>query len=164
MKKLLLFEIPVYSMTKQAFDAKWEEINESRFLALRGFSEDEIKDYSYLLDYPRNQWKYNQIIGYIAIYVSAQDVWFDIYLSSDKRYYANSNTKHFIQNILANGTHFRVSENDDNEMIRKKIREQLKSIKTNHLRRGFYIDYELFNNIFPYVDIREIMNTLDIDL
>lgn len=56
----------------------------------------------------------------------------------------------------ANGTHFYVSKESDEE-IKRDIREMLKGIEKEHLRKSFYVDYSTFENIFEYVNIQEIM-------
>ncbi len=148
-------------MSKSKFDEKWEKINDTRQLNFSGFTGQTKKEYIYSLDYPRYIWKYNQIVGYIVISVSTHDVWFELFLSLDKRFYADSKTKHFIQNTFANGLHFHVVSTDSDEVIHERIRKQLESIEKNNIRKDFHTDYESFDNIFPYVNIRGIMNNIE---
>lgn len=145
MEQKILFEIPIYSMSEKEFNKRWKKRKDylyNMFISGRNTEEDARRFVSDSC-FPKCVWKYNQIIGFIRISVSKRDVWFDIYRSLDKIYYANSKTKHFIQNMHANGTHFYVS-NLTNEYIKPNILETLKSIEKNSLKKKFYVDYSAF--------------------
>lgn len=161
MEKKTLFEIPIYSMSKKEFNRRWDKQKQKLHdtYVSHGHSEEDTQYYVSRFSFPRSLWEYNQIIGYIKISVSRHDVWFDIYCSLDKIYYADSKQKHFIQNIQANGTHF-YSSKPDNKMIKEEIFKWLKAIEKDHLKKSFYVDYTAFNNIIEYVDIEQIMKTL----
>ena len=161
MEKKTLFEIPIYAMCEKEFNKRWKKRKDSLYdmFISGGNTEDKARLYVSDSCFPRCLWKYNQIIGYIRISVSNHDVWFDIYRSLDKIYYADSKQKHFIEDIHANGTHFYVS-NPTDECIKKDIRDWLKSIEKNHLKKRFYVDYTTFDNIFEYVDIAQIMKSM----
>ena len=161
MEKTTLFEIPIYAMSKKEFNKRWDKQKKTLYdtYISHGHSEEDTKYYVSKFSFPRSLWEYNQIIGYIKISVSKHDVWFDIYCSLDKVYYADSKQKHFIQDIQANGTHFYLSNPQDKE-IKTKIFEWLRSIERNYLRKSFYVDYSTFNNIIEYINIEQIMKTL----
>lgn len=103
MEKKTLFEIPIYSMSKKEFNRRWDKQKQKLHdtYVSHGHSEEDTQYYVSRFSFPRSLWEYNQIIGYIKISVSRHDVWFDIYCSLDKIYYADSKQKHFIQNIQA---------------------------------------------------------------
>lgn len=148
-------------MSEKEFNKRWEKRKNFLYnMFIRGGNtEDNAKLGVSYSCFPKCVWKYNQIIGFIQISVSKHDVWFDIYRSLDKIYYANSKSKHFIQDIHANGTHFYAS-NLTNEEIKQNILKWLKSIEKNHLEKRFYVDYSAFRNIFDYVDIAQIMKSM----
>ena len=161
MERKTLFEIPIYSMSEKEFNKRWKKRKDflyNMFIS-GGSTEDNAKLGVSYSCFPKCIWKYNQIIGFIQISVSRRDVWFDIYRSLDKIYYADSKSKHFIQNIHANGTHFYVS-GMTNEDIKQNILKELKSIEKYHLEKKFYVDYSAFYNIFDYVDISQIMKAM----
>ena len=112
-----------------------------------GNTEEDAKRFVAHSCFPQCVWKYNQIIGFIRISVSKRDIWFDIYRSLDNVYYAQSKSKHFIQNVHANGTHFYVS-NLSNEYIKQNILEWLRGIEREYLEKRFYVDYSVFHNLF----------------
>lgn len=106
--------------------------------------------------YPKSIWKYNQIIGFVTISLTKQDVVFNIYCSLDKRYYTDSKRKHFIVDWNINGAHFNII-NSDNAVI--KIKEWLKKIKTDYLQK-YYLDCSVFNSTIDCLDIEMILNKL----
>lgn len=161
MEQKTLFEIPIYAMSEKEFNKRWEKKKAELYdtFVSHGTTEEHARLYVSDSCFPRCLWKYNQIIGYIRISVSRHDVWFDVYRSLDKIYYADSKQKHFIEDIHANGTHFYVSKQSDEE-IKQDIREMLKSIEKEHLRKSFYVDYSTFDNIFEYMNIQEIMKSM----
>lgn len=161
MERKTLFEIPIYAMSEKEFNKRWDKKKAEIYdmFISHGHTDESAKSGISTLCFPRCIWKYNQIIGFIKISVSRHDVWFDIYSSLDKIYHADSKQKHFIQDIHANGTHFYVS-NQSNDDIKRTIQEWLRDIEKEFLRKSFYVDYSTFNNIFNHVDIELIMKTL----
>lgn len=161
MEQRTLFELPIYSMSEKEFNKRWNKKKANLYNSFinSGHTDDSAKLGISTICFPHCLWRYNQIVGFIKISVSKHDVWFDIYCSLDKIYYADSKQKHFIQDIHANGTHFYVSNPIDTE-IKEAIRECLKGIEKDHLRKSFYVDYSTFNNIFDYINIEQIMKTL----
>lgn len=158
MKRKTLFEIPVYAMNEKEFDKRWGKKKSKMYeeLVKHGHTEECAKEMIYSLCFPNSVWKYNQVIGFINISISRTDVWFDIYLSLDKRFCAVSKKKHFVQDIHANGTHFYTSDKS-NDDIKQTIRTWLKMIEKDYLRNSFYVDYSSYNAIINYIDIKQMM-------
>lgn len=156
-----LFEIPIYAMGENEFNKRWQKRKSFLYNMFINGGNSESGAELYVSDccFPKCVWEYNQIIGFIRISVSKHDVWFDIYLSLDKKYYADSKYKHFIQDIHANGIHFYVS-NPTDDYIKQNIREWLKDIEKSYLEKRFYVDYSTFDNIFEYVNIAQIMKSM----
>lgn len=161
MKQKTLFEIPIYAMSEKEFNKRWDKKKSNLYnmFVSHGQTEENAKLFVSDSCFPRCIWEYNQIIGYIKISVSRSDVWFDVYCSLDNIYYADSKRKHFIQDMHANGTHFYAADRD-NEYIKENILKWLKGIENDHLKKSFFVDYSTFNNIFEYVDIKQIMKSL----
>lgn len=161
MEQKTLFEIPIYAMDENEFNKRWQKRKSFLYNMFINGGNSERDAELYVSDccFPKCVWEYNQIIGFIRISVSKHDVWFDIYLSLDKKYYADSKYKHFIQDIHANGTHFYVSDPTD-DYIKQNIREWLKDIEKSHIEKRFYVDYSTFDNIFEYVNIAQIMKSM----
>lgn len=155
MEQKTLFEIPIYSMSEAEFNNRWDARNKK----LSEFFGEKVNARLLASNHPENVWKYNQIIGYIVISVSKSDVWFDIYKSLDSKYYAVSKTKHFIQNMQVNGLHFGVNNENDTE-IHEEIKDMLRNVEKDYIKKEMFIDYSTFSNVFDAIDIRRMMDNL----
>lgn len=160
MDKKVLFEIPIYSMTEKEFNKRWtKKKNDVYNEYVRVNDENRARMLSRRMIVPKDVWKYNQIIGYIVISVSKDDIWIDLYKETQReRYHAIRDQKHYIRNVCLNGMHFRTERLDD-EDIHKEIRNMLKEIEHSHLKHTMYVDYSTFENVFDYLNIKQIMNS-----
>lgn len=161
MREKVLFEIPIYAMSEELFNKRWKEKKEKLYeeFISSGLTKEEAEQGVSSCYYPKWLWQYNQIIGFIKISVNATDVIFDVFCSMDKKYYIDSRQKHFIEDLRCNGTHFYAIGKAE-KTIKKEIREWLKIIETEHLKKQFYVDYSTFNNIFDFVRVSAVMKTL----
>ena len=160
MTEILLFEIPVYPWSKEEFDKKWKIKNSKLVeeMTQHGHSNEDAEKISSQLSFPNRLWRYNQIVGYITITVTKQDVFFDLYCTMDKRFYFDTKTKHFIQNMGMLGTHFPIDAKTNAE-IKIEIQKWLKIIQNERLKR-FYVDYSVFDTVFEHTDIRAIVDEI----
>lgn len=160
-KEKILFEIPIYSMSRDEFDAKWSARCAALYnhLIEHGHTDDSAKESVSAICYPYRVWEYNQIVGYIKISVSATDVLFRLYCSMEKRHRFNSKEKHFIQDWGITGAHF-YADGMSNKEIKEGIRFWLNAIEKDYLHKKYHVEYETFNNVFDFIDIREIMETI----
>ncbi len=154
-----LFEIPIYAMTEKEFAKRWGRIKSKLSHLCDGFEDEKTKMLVLGLKHPRDVWKYNQIIGVIVISVTRSDVYFDIYKSTDTRFYADSGTKHFIT-YMPMRPHFYAYKMKDKK-LHDEIRTRLKQIEKNYIRESMFVDYHSFNNIFDAVNIRRIMDSCE---
>lgn len=76
MVKKTLFEIPVYSMSEKEFNRRWDKLDRKlrETYTTSSHHEEDSLHFVSSISFPRNIWKYNQIIGYIKISVSNHDV------------------------------------------------------------------------------------------
>lgn len=161
MKEKTLFEIPIYSMSEIEFNNRWENIknkHNSNFYS-RNNSKEDTQNAFFNIYYPRNVWEYNQIIGYVKISVTQQDVNFKIYCTSDKRFYADTCVKHFIKDTFTIGSHF-YAGSDSDETIKNNIRDWLHSFKSDSYYKRFYFDFTTYNNLIDFINIKEIMKSI----
>ena len=158
MNEVTLFEIPIYSMEEKEFNRRWDK---------------EIKKYIYTNEqynqirntfFPKNLWKYNQIIGYIVInlvkYDYGIDINFEWYQSDKKLYRFNSNEKNFVQNESLIGYQFFVDESDSNNEIKNEIREWLNDLLKDECLKKRYVDLSVFEIQLKYMNIKKIISDL----
>lgn len=81
MQEKTLFEIPIYAMSENEFNKRWNEKREKLYadFVKHGHTDESAKQGVSSCFYPRWLWEYNQIIGYIKVSVTATDVIFDVF-------------------------------------------------------------------------------------
>ena len=160
MKSIIIYEITINKKNELSFNKKWDKEIKKRIKEFvdNGHTSSEASKIINQIYYPKTLWKYNQIIGYITISISKQDVIFDLYKSINKRYIYKSSKKHFIINQNLNGVHFNIVDRD-NIFIKSKIKEFLELIYKTSLSK-YYLDYTTFNNTIDFLDIKKIVNSL----
>lgn len=144
-KKISL--IPIYSMSKEKFNNKWKKKKES------------VDFVSELYD-PIENWKYNQIIGFVEVLISKQDIIFEVYKYRLQRYIFTSKRKKFMDNIHVNGTHFRIVGMNNNE-IRVNFMHYLDLFKDSFTSDNEYLDLEIINNTLESIDFKKIITSLN---
>ena len=162
MKKLILFEIPIYSMKKDTY-------NKRCYNHIEKYAKQTTpNNYEFFYSFLKNTiliqrpWLYNQIIGYIVISFYQNSIWFDEYATLDKKIHAIGNTKHYIKNMMLNGYHFFVPNNMTNAEIKHNIIKWIKSIEKEILNKPWFLEKELFINQLNYIDIRKIIDDINI--
>jgi len=143
-------------MSEKEFNKRWDkQINKLVEKAGGSCNRDELSQFSL----PECLWKFNQIIGYIIISSTKNEIIFNLYCSTDKKYFADSKKKHWMINWDMNGTHFETNSKSEYE-IKTEICKWLKIIYKEHLHSKHFIDLSTFNNIINYIDIKKMMKTL----
>ena len=161
MNEKTIFEIPIYSMSKDKFESRWKIKKETLYKDFVGHGHTAESARRGVINcfYPRWLWKYNQIVGYINISVTRYDVNFALYCSMDRQYRIDSKSRHYIEDWSINGAHFRIEEKTNLD-IREEIRTWLRYIHDEHLSGRFYIDYSVFDGVVDFLDIRGIVDAL----
>lgn len=162
MEKKTLFEIPVYCTSEDIFYRKWKRKKDEMYenFLNSGHTPKSARECVARCCYPKDRWRYNQIIGYITVSISPGNVWFNVFCSMDKRIPFNSGKKHFIEDWHIGGYHFFVPDRETNEQIREKIRQMLHFIQNEQLKKEYDVDFTVFENIFQYVDVRQAISDL----
>ena len=137
MEEKTLFEIPIYSMSETDFNNRWKKKKERLiqiFLERENTRENALK-YLPILIKDKDIWKYNQIIGYIKISVTRQEVRFKVYKPINATQYRIDRTSRYvIKELLNTGLHFYAIPLTEEE-IKLKIREYLQSIERKYLKK-----------------------------
>lgn len=155
-----LFEIPVYAMSRKNLSKRYCVFRKRLQDKQIPCSEEHMNGLVELMTYPYRLWDYNHIIGYIQISIDRRDVLFDIFLPmpNKERYRWRSERKIFLYNILANGTHFYVSDQMRNEDIQVRTAEMLREVIETHIPKRYCVDTEAFdhlNNKLDYISVIE---------
>ena len=108
--------------------------------------------------YPRNVWKYNQIVGFVEIAVSSRDISFNVQKTLDSRIQAVGKTKHYIQDMMTNGMHFPIDDMPNEELVIK-IDEHLDAIQMN-LQKPFCLYRETYNAAKHHINFRGIQEEM----
>lgn len=156
--KILLYELPIYLLSEKAFLSKCQKEKEKTIkLFVENNSSEEKAIESFQRNfYPKYIWKYNQIIGYIEISATKQDIFFELYCTMDKRIHLFSGQKHYIEDWRISGAHFNWG-NKSNAEIRKEIIEHIKSVK-KMVDKKYYINDKALIVTLRYLDIKRLLN------
>lgn len=157
MKQVRIFEVPIYSMKEDIFNNRWKNYFQNNFSNVNKEIMESIKD----VYFPMNVWKYNQIVGYITISISKNDIWFDLYSSLNKKFQFKSKTKQFIQDTNLLGWHFRVEDDDNNDFIKNNIIKLLNNLIKEKQFKNRYIDLSVFNQQIQFINIRDAIDNLN---
>ena len=152
----IIFEIPIYSMSKKEFNKRWDKrktewIEDSVRI---GNSVEKAKEIIYVCYYPQYIWKYNQIVGFVEISIGLRDVVLNVQKTLDTRMVAVSKTKHFIQDLRTNGMHFPISGLHNVEIV-SEIDDLLKGIQKD-LPGKMCLYLDTYNRIKNHIDFMGI--------
>lgn len=155
----IIYEIPIYSMPEKEFKRRWDRWKKEWYERSEqmGRSPEQTEEIITMLmsrQYPRTVWKYNQIVGFVEIAVTARDVVFNVQKTLDSKIHALGKTKHFIQDMRTNGMHFPIN-NMTNEEIVAKVEGYLQAIQTD-LQGRFCLYLDTFNHVKHYIDYKGI--------
>lgn len=159
MNRLILFDIPIYSMTEKEYKNRCYKYIEK--YACETTPDNYELFYSHLENscYKSRPWKYNQIVGYIIISFKDGSIWFDEYRTSDKRIRAIGNAKHIIQNMMLNGYHFYLRNNMDNNEIKNEMIKWIEDIEKNTINKPLWLDKNMFLLQLNCIDIKKMIGS-----
>lgn len=151
----IIFEIPIYSMPKKEFERRWNKWKDDWYKRSEQMGHsveetEEVVNSIMVTQYPRNVWKYNQIVGFVEIAINSRDISFNVQKTLDKRIQAVGKAKHYIQDMMTNGKHF-LYHNMTNEEIVTEIDSYLDSIE-HELTKPFCLCRDTYNNIKNHID------------
>lgn len=164
MNDVRIFEIPIYGISKEVFNEKWERhISKTvdTWVKMGWDREKALNEYESLL-FPRTVWKYSQIIGYLTIDISASDIFFDIYAPMGEQYRYNTSRKLYIHCWSVIGQHFRIEDTMSNDDILKEIHWWIAETRKDCLKK-WYLDTSTFDNVSPFVDYRGIIENIKLN-
>lgn len=151
----MIYAIPIYSMPKKEFKRRWDNWKNKWYERMQQMEYSVEKTEGIVNDimdmqYPRNVWEYNQIVGLIEIKISPRDVSFNVQKTLDTRIQAVGKTKHYIQDMMTNGKYFTIGNMTNAEIVLE-IDKYLDSIE-QELTKPFCLYRDTYNNIKNYID------------
>lgn len=156
----IIYEIPIYAMPEKEFNRrkdKQKAKNIAYSMSL-GNSEERAREIYSTYWHPEYLWKYNQIVGFLEIAIGSRDISFNVQKTLDKKMYALSKTKHFIQDLRTEGMHFPIG-NMNNEEILSEVESYIESFqKEMPGKMCLYLD--TFNTVKRHIDFRGIHTEL----
>ena len=157
-----LYSIPIYSCKKEKFLNDYNKFIYRKSELMRNTAKetgmitvDEAIDRTKKQYWLEQIWIYNQIIGYIKIYLWENTIWFDLYLPNKNRIMKFSSKKNLVSLIQLNGVHFSLL-NDNNEM-KSEMKKYLK-MAIDCVPEKYYVntnEFDLLNNIIDYTQLVE---------
>lgn len=155
-----VFEIPVYRKDPEKLVADLDKIYVNEILRISPLSDvtnfKEHRSYQYFWKRQGNPYPYNQIVGWVVLWVRNDSILGEYYAVIGQR------LTHACKKIPFEwlGRAFEVCILDDHtdETIRESIREEIQLLTTSGRFKNRWIDLEAFDNLAPYINWRKIVN------
>jgi len=161
-KIVVLCEVPIYGTTQESYNKYWD-LQAEKFIKECLAVAPDRKDIKQLRGtFLRNvMWKYNQIVGFIRISMSRNEINFEEFISFSKYRRDNKRTVSLIQ---FNGDHhFYIGHANSNKEISTMIREELEGYVKHKLKShpNYYFDTTAFLNIIDYIDFISLIKRIE---
>ena len=160
MKETVIFSLPIYSCTEKVFYNDYQKYlkrkasDAIRIYAEFNKTEDEAIKATERFYWKKRIWKYNQIIGYLQIFLLGNSLAFSRYLPEEKNIMRFSNKKKYVCKIPVLGMYVQLT--GTNEKI---ANELLKTIKKIAQMNKWIIDtseFELFYKDINYLKFKNM--------
>lgn len=160
----VVHEIPIYSMPEKEFRRRWNKWKQNLYVQSEqmGNTVEQTEEFVSMIvrsQYPRNVWKYNQIVGFVEIAISPRDVIFHVHETLDSRIHALGKTKHYIRDTATSGIHFQIKKMSNLELVAE-MDKKLQLIQ-NGLAKWFCLYLDTYNVVKLHIDYRAIQRELE---
>ena len=158
--EIMIYEILICSMPEEEFKRRWEKWKNkwyeySEQMGRSAEETEEVVNNIMATEYPRNVWKYNQIVGFVEIAIGPRDIAFNVQKTLDKRIQAVGKTKHYIQDMMTNGMHFSFNSMTNAEIVAK-VDIYLDSIE-KEITKPFCLYRDTYNNTKNHIDFKGVV-------
>lgn len=162
MERRIIAEMPIYAFSPEEFEKRWKEKTKRRYskLIAQGYTKDESENIVQRLYSRRGQWRYNQLVGMMCLYLKNDDsIYFGLYCKDGKKKYRVTTecSPPFPDRCTYVSRRLIVFKNDTNEKIRRGIIEKIKDLQSLEQIKTFYVDYEAFNNFAKAVNFKKLL-------
>ena len=159
MNKKWLCDIPIYAMSEHRYNDKLNRLREKYFRLNNSGSIDEYsKSIANQNTRPYSIWKYNEMVGFIEIYVDGFDIIFDYYLADFERYNCFSSKKKHIM-LYQPGYDHLFTDGKTNDEIINDLKDSLNNIidSMKNYKKDLYYDFSMLDNVVKYIDLRKFV-------
>ena len=145
----VILSLPIYSCSKEKFKSLYEKRIERIANSMFCASSDINRAYTIARNYEwkKGIWKYNQIIGYLEVFLHGSSLAFNAYLPEEKNIMKFSNVKKYLRLVEIYG--FYVQIIGTNNDVAKKLLDKIKAIEKS---KKWHLDYGMFNMVYKDID------------
>ena len=143
-----LFSLPIYSCPSEKFEKLFEKhiLNKAKSSYYYPSDIETAKRNVRKFEWKKGIWKYNQIVGYLEVFVLGGSLAFRCYIP-EERTTRFSNVKKYFRLVEIYGMYIQLT--GTNKTIAHRLLEVIKSIQR---KNKWYIDYSLFNRVYENID------------
>lgn len=159
MKETVIFSLPIYSCSEKVFSNAYKKYlkrkasDAIRIYAEFNRTEDEAIKVTERFYWKKRIWKYNQIIGYLQIFLFGNSLAFSRYLPEEKNIMRFSNKKKYVCRMPVLGMYVQLT--GTNEKI---ANELLKTIKNIAQMNKWIIDTSEFKLFYKDINYLKFKN------
>lgn len=161
------FEIAIYRTSREQFNKKYDsdlQLYLEQFQKLSGFTRDpvidntRIHDKQYFWENYGGPWQYNQVIGWVRLYVLGSQLRGDLWMMTGKRLHRKSRNQ--IRHV---GKAFEIdfTPDESSAQIRSKLEQELERLQKEWCKKKRFLDLECFRCLAPCIDWRKLMGMKD---
>jgi hypothetical protein len=155
-----IFEIAVYRKSPNELVKDLKKTYENELLAISPFTD--LKNYKdrpafqYFWERQGNPYPYNQVIGWLILWVRNDSILGEYYKVSAKRVTHNCRKHPF--EWKGKAFDFPIFEKDVDSDVIKKIKQEIYQLSKNGVFKGRFIDTMAFDNLAPYIEWRKMID------
>ncbi|MBU1298081.1 MAG: hypothetical protein KJ963_06865 [Bacteroidetes bacterium] len=157
MKEKYFFTIPVYICSPEEYNKKRERYFNNQF---KRYKVDDSKESKELFEeafkmYLWHPWKFNQIVGFIELFIWGKDIRGEYYFISSKRLSVHQKNKKYTWcgKAFEMGVYFE----KQSDTIYKTLIEHLENLRNEKPFKGRYIDLREFYEISSFIDWKRLL-------
>ncbi len=159
MERRIIAEMPIYAFSPKEFEKRWKEKKKRKCskLIAQGYSKEDAEEIVTRLYTFQSQWRYNQLVGMMCLYVKNDDsIYFGLYCKDGDRKYRITTecSPPFPDRLTYVSRSLIVFKDDTNEKIRRGIKNKIIDLQSLEQIKTFYIDCEAFNNLTEAVNFK----------
>jgi len=153
------FEIAIYRTRRERFNKKYDSdlqsyLEQSQKLSgfIRDIDNTRIHDKQSFWENYGGPWQYNQIVGWIRLYILGSQLRGDLWMMTGKRLYRKSRNQ--IQ-LVGKVFETDITPDESSTQIRTKLEQELEYLQKKLCKKKRFLDLECFQCLAPNIDWRK---------